>query len=76
MRLRLKTKFVYQGRVYQPGEIVDLPDGVRGPHRAVTRTPDAIDFKSRGSDHANHLISEVVDEPLYEELPDENTVAE
>lgn len=58
------------GRRYEPGEVVNLPDGVRGPHRAA-RQADEKFFRGAPPDDAHRILGESCDEPLFEVLPDE-----
>lgn len=74
MRIRLKAPFFFTGHLYQPGDVVDLPDGVRGPHRAVQLGPDRIDYDPSNGLDANHTPGQIVDEPLYDEVKEEGDV--
>lgn len=72
MRIRLKERCQFLGRLYEPGEELILPDGVRGPHRVVRKSHDRIDYSTDPPIDANRMIGEVVDEPLFDvvEEPD------
>jgi hypothetical protein len=70
MRVRLKEACFIDGRRCEPGEVVNLPDGVRGPHRAA-RQADAKFFRGGPPDDAHRILGELCDEPLFEVLPDQ-----
>jgi hypothetical protein len=83
MRIRLKTQFFMDGHLYQPGEIVTLPDGVKGPHRmrvsSNDRTDpsqppphDRIDYGTDPAVDANRLLPGVEEEPLFDVVTDES----
>jgi hypothetical protein len=71
MRIRLKERCQFLGRIYERGEEVILPDGVRGPHRTVQKSMDKIDYGTNPPIDANRIIGDVVDVPLYEEVADQ-----
>lgn len=71
MRIRLKAPFFFQNHLYQPGEIVDLPDGVQGPHKSRTVSHDKIDYGTNDPIDANRMLGEVALEALYEEVVEE-----
>lgn len=75
MRIRLKAPFFFQGHLHQPGDIVDLPDGVRGPHKTAQRTLDRIDYDPANGLDANRILGDVLDEPLFDVI-EEKTDAE
>jgi len=66
MRIRIKEKVYFAGRIYEPGEEVILPDGVRGPHRAVARGEDRVDYGTNPPIDANRRLGDIVDVPLYD----------
>lgn len=69
MRMRLKAPCFINNHRYRPGEIVTLPDGIKGPHRTV-RQADA-HFFGRDLTAADYQkLAAACDEPLYEELPE------
>lgn len=70
MRIRLLAPMIFNGHRCEPGDIVDLPDGVRGPYHAVRRKPDVIDYDPQNGIDANHTPGHLVDEPLFEEVKD------
>jgi|HubBroStandDraft_4_1064222.scaffolds.fasta_scaffold640171_2 hypothetical protein len=70
MRIRLKEACQFGGRLCAAGEIVTLPDGVKGPHRAVRKTHDRIDYSTNPPIDANRLLGDVIDVPLYDEVSD------
>ena len=70
MRIRLKEKVQFAGRVYDRGEEVIIPDGIKGPHRAVRRSHDKIDYSTNPAIDANRDLGKLVDEPLYDVIPD------
>ncbi len=73
MRIRLKEKCHFAGKVYQAGEELILPDGIKGPHRPVRKTPDRIDYATDPPIDANRDISTFVDEPLYDVVDEHET---
>lgn len=66
MRIRLKAPFFFNNHLYQPGDVVDLPEGLRGPHRSVQQTPDKIDYDPANGLDANHTPGKIADEALYD----------
>jgi hypothetical protein len=56
---------------YAAGEIVTLPDGVRGPHRTVRPAYDHIAWINPSADAIRNL-AEICDVPLYDVLPEES----
>jgi hypothetical protein len=71
MRIRLKEACQFGGRLCAAGEVVTLAEGVRGPHRAVRKTHDRIDYGTSPPIDANRILGDVVDLPLYDEVHDE-----
>jgi hypothetical protein len=72
MRIRLKEACQFGGRLCAAGDVVTLAEGVRGPHRAVRKTQDRIDYGTSPPIDANRILGDVVDVPLYDEVPDES----
>jgi hypothetical protein len=66
MRIRVKEKVQFAGKIYEPGEEIILPDGIKGPHRAVRKTLDRIDYSTDPPIDANRQIGELEDVPLYD----------
>lgn len=66
MRIRLKAPFFFQNHRYEAGDIVDLPEGVPGPHRSRSITHDKIDYGTDPSIDANRILGESVLEPLFD----------
>ena len=64
MRCRLKEQAFIDGGLRDPGYEFVLPEGVRGPHRAMRKSFDRIDVLR----DSNRLLGEMEDEPLYEEV--------
>jgi len=62
------------GRMHEPGEIVILPDGTRGPHRPVRLTPDQIDYSIDPAIDANRIPGKMEDVPLYDEVDEKGNV--
>jgi hypothetical protein len=71
MRIRLKETCQFGGRLCEAGEIVALPDGVKGPHRATRKSQDRIDYGTKPPLYANRILGEIEDVPLYDVLPQE-----
>ena len=69
MRIRLLTPCFINGTRHNAGDIVVLPDGVRGPHRAIHKTEDRVDYDP--ANETDRLLAEVEDVPLYEEVTNE-----
>lgn len=68
MKIRLKTKAFINNHLHGPGDIVDLPEGVKGPVRMVTIKHEKIDYGTDPSVDANRILPEMREEPLYEEV--------
>ena len=68
MRIRLKAPFFFQNHKYEAGDIVDLPDGVEGPHGSSRVTHDRIDYDVANGIDANRILGEVKRWPLFEIL--------
>lgn len=69
--IRLKERCFIAGRMHMAGETVRLPEGVLGPHKAVRKFPDRIDYSIDPAIDANRIPGQMVDEPLYEVIPDD-----
>jgi len=67
-RIRIKDRVFFEGRVREPGEEISLPDGVKGPHRAVSHAEDRIDYGTNPPIDANRRIGDIEDVPLYDVL--------
>jgi len=67
-RIRIKEKVFFEGKVYGPGDILTLPDGIKGPHRAISRNEDRIDYGTNPPIDANRRIGDIEDVPLYDVL--------
>lgn len=76
MRIRLKAPFFFANHLYQPGEIVDLPEGVPGPHKSRAVSPDRIDYDPANGLDANHVPGEAALEPLFDVVEDEKPEVE
>ncbi len=70
-RIRLHETMFIGGRLYDRGEIVTLPDGAKGPHRAVRISHDKIDYSTDPAIDANREIGKLEDVPLFD-VVDEN----
>lgn len=75
MRIRLTERCHMMGRIHVAGEIVELPDGTKGPHKTVRTSVDRIDYGTTQAVDANRLLGEMEDVPLYEILPDEGAAS-
>jgi hypothetical protein len=69
IRIRLKETCQFGGRLCAAGEVVLLPDGVKGPHRATRKSQDRIDYRTSPPIDANRILGEIEDVPLYDVLP-------
>lgn len=65
-RVRLLDRCHVGGSIHERGDEVVLLAGVRGPHRAVQKTPHKIDYDPKNGIDANHTVGEFDDVPLYE----------
>jgi hypothetical protein len=70
-RIRLREVCQFGGRLCAAGEVVLLPDGIKGPHRATRKSQDRIDYRTNPPIDANRILGEIEDVPLYDVLPDE-----
>jgi hypothetical protein len=70
MRIRLKEACFLNNHRYNRGDIVTLPDGVRGPHRTV-RQADEKFFNGNLTPEDYRVLAELCDEPLFEILSDQ-----
>lgn len=66
MRIRLKAPFYFRGHLHQPGDVVDLPEGAAGPHRAVQVSVDRISYDPANGLDANRILGEIREEPLFD----------
>lgn len=66
MLIRLKEPCIIAGRMCVAGDVVRLPDGVMGPHRAVHSGHDLVDFGNDRTTQGARIFSDVVDVPLYD----------
>lgn len=71
MRIRLKAPCFFNNHLYQAGEIIDLPEGMEGPHKSKTVTHDQIDYGTDPSIDANRILGKVDLEPLFDVVEDE-----
>jgi hypothetical protein len=71
-RILLREACFINNRRYAPGEIVTLPDGVRGPHRTVHRASNHIAWTINRSTAAIRNLAEICDVALYDVLPEES----
>jgi hypothetical protein len=70
MRIRVKERCHFAGKIYEAGDEVILPEGMKGPHRAVRKSMDRIDYSTDPAIDANRAIGDMVDVPLYDVVPD------
>jgi hypothetical protein len=66
MRIRLKEPCFLNNHRYEGGEIVTLPDGVRGPHRTVRQVSNHIAWTIDRPADAVHRLAEICDALLRE----------
>lgn len=71
MRIRLKAPCFFNNHLYQPGDIIDLPEGVEGPHKSRAVSMDRIDYDPKNSLDANRILGDVALEPLFDVVEDE-----
>lgn len=70
-RMRLHEAAFINNHHYQRGDIIELPDGVKGPHRAMRVNQDKIDYGTNPPIDANREVGALEDRPLYD-LVDED----
>src|SRR5262245_2740395 len=75
MRIRLKAPFFFRNHKYEPGDIVDLPEGIEGPHGSSRVAHDRIDYDVANGIDANRILGEVKRHPLFEILEEESEVS-
>jgi hypothetical protein len=66
MRIRLNAPFFYNNHRYDIGDIVDLAEGIEGPHGSRQVTLDRISYDTTDGLDANRLLGKVEREPLFE----------
>ncbi len=66
MKIRLTEPCFFNNHLHQAGDVIDLPEGVRGPHRAVRKSHDRIDYSEDPPIDANRALGQLDDVPLYE----------
>jgi hypothetical protein len=71
MRIRLHTNF-FQNHLYERGDIVDLPDGVEGPHGSQQVSHDRIDYDPANGLDANRLLGKVKRLPLFDVIGEDD----
>jgi hypothetical protein len=74
MRIRLHEPTIINGHRHARGDIVEIPDGSKGPHRAMRKSADKIDYSTDPPIDANHVTGEFEDVPLYDIIPNEEEV--
>lgn len=70
MKIRLHEKTFIHGRIHEPGEIVEVAHKEDGPHRAMRRMHDTIDYEPGNGLDANHVPGAHVDKPLFDMVED------
>ena len=70
MKIRLHRPFFFQNHLYAAGEIVDLPEGVEGPHGSEQISPDRISYDTSDGLDANRILGEVRRVPRFDEVKD------
>ena len=76
MRIRIQEKTEILGKWYNPGDIVEVPDGFVGPHRANRITHDRIDYSIDPAIDANRIPGKLEDVPLFDEVDADGKVIE
>jgi hypothetical protein len=66
MRIRLKAPCFFNNHLCEAGEIIDLPEGMEGPHRARAVSLDRIDYDPKNGLDANRILGEIAMEPLFD----------
>lgn len=69
-KVRLLEAYFHNGHLHKAGETVDLADGEKGPHRAVRKSADRVDYGTSPPIDANRILGEFEDIPLYQEVRD------
>lgn len=76
-RIRLLATCQINGAVHHAGSIVELPEGVRGPHRTVAASNHGAQIAApryhRDNDGADveYVQQDLIDHPLYEVVEDD-----
>jgi hypothetical protein len=70
-KVRLLARAFIDNHLYEPGEIVTLKDGDRGPHRAVRNGVLKIDYDPANGLDANRIQDGTHDEPLFVEVKED-----
>jgi hypothetical protein len=70
-RYRLLTRAQMHGAVREPGYVFTLAEGELGPHRTVVSSNHGAQI----TDHMN-ATQDLVDEPLYEEIKEQDSEPE
>ncbi len=71
MKIRLTEPCFFNNHMHQAGEVIDLPDGMRGPHRAERRSHDRIDYQDDPPIDANRMLGRIEDVPLFESVKED-----
>ena len=66
MRIRLKERCFFLGSLYEAGQEVILPEGMKGPMRSVRKSADIVDVTTDPPIDANHKPGQFEDVPLYD----------
>lgn len=71
MRIRLKVPAYINNHRHDAGDVIDLPEGIEGPHRTKRLTHDRIDYGTNPPVDANRILGELDLEPLFDVVHDE-----
>ena len=71
MRIHLHERAFIGGALHERGAIVDLPEGVEGPHRAVQQEAHKIDYDPGNGLDANHTVGKSENVPLFDIVNDD-----
>lgn len=66
MRIRLKERCFFLGSLYEAGQEIILPEGMKGPMRSVRKSADIVDVTTDPPIDANHKPGQFEDVPLYD----------
>lgn len=65
-RIRLKVPCFFNNHRHDQGDVIELPEGIAGPHKSRAVTQDKIDYGTDPSIDANRILGEVALDPLFD----------
>jgi hypothetical protein len=70
-RVRLHGPCFFNNHLHGPGDVIELPKGVEGPHKSRAVSQDKIDYGTDPSIDANRILGEVALDPLFDVIKHE-----